>query len=186
MVALTSLLLPIVLAAVAVFIASALINMLPLWHSNDFRKLPDEESARVALRGTPPGDYVVPHAAGMAAMKEPDHTRKLGEGPIAFLTVAPAGSWSMGPSLALWFAFCLVVSVFAGYIAGRALGPGANYLEVFRFAGATAFAGYALALWQNTIWYRRPALNTLKSTFDGLIYALLTAGVFGWLWPDLL
>jgi hypothetical protein len=24
---------------------------------------------------------------------------------------------------------------------------------------------------------------TIKETVDGLIYALLTAGAFGWLWP---
>ena len=50
-------------------------------------------------------------------------------------------------------------------------------------AGVTAFVGYALALWQMSIWYRRSWGTTLRSTIDGLIYALLTAGVFGWLWP---
>ena len=63
------------------------------------------------------------------------------------------------------------------------LGPGANYLDAFRFAGATAFIGYTLALWQMSIWYRRAWSMTIKSTFDGLIYSLLTAGAFGWLWP---
>jgi hypothetical protein len=48
--------------------------------------------------------------------------------------------------LAQWFVYCVVVGVFAGYIAGRALPPGARYLSVFRFAGCTAFVGYALAL----------------------------------------
>jgi hypothetical protein len=63
-------------------------------------------------------------------------------------------------------------------VAGRrALAPGAHYLSVFRFVG------YALALWQNSIWYKRAWSTTLKSTFDGLVYALLTAGTFGWLWP---
>ena len=33
------------------------------------------------------------------------------------------------------------------------------------------------------IWYRRSLLTTIKSSVDGLIYALLTAGTFGWLWP---
>lgn len=56
-------------------------------------------------------------------------------------------------------------------------GPGAPH------AGVTAFAGYSLALWQNTIWYKRSVVTTLKSTLDGLVYALCTAGVFGWLWP---
>jgi hypothetical protein len=76
-----------------------------------------------------------------------------------------------------------VVGLFAAYIAGRALPPGAEYLGVFRFAGATAFVGYSLAIWQMSIWYGRAWSITLKSTVDGLIYGLLTAGVFGWLWP---
>lgn len=69
------------------------------------------------------------------------------------------------------------------YIAGRALGSGANYLAVFRFAGASAFMGYSLALLQNSIWYNRNWGATVKSVFDGLVYGLLTAGTFGWLWP---
>ena len=43
--------------------------------------------------------------------------------------------------------------------------------------------GYSLASWQNTIWYKRSWAITLRTTIDGLIYGLLTAGTFGWLWP---
>jgi hypothetical protein len=43
--------------------------------------------------------------------------------------------------------------------------------------------GYAVALWQMSIWYRRAWSTTFKATVDGLVYALLTAGTFGWLWP---
>jgi hypothetical protein len=182
MVDLVSLIVPVIVSAVFVFIASSVIHMVLGYHRTDFGALPNEEAVRQVLR-PPAGDYAVPHASGMAAMKSPEYMRKVEEGPLAFITVAPSGSWSMGASLAQWFVLCLVVSVFAGYIAGRALAPGAHYLEVFRFAGATAFAGYALGIWQQTIWYRRSAWSTLKSTFDGLIYALLTAGTFGWLWP---
>ena len=91
---------------------------------------------------------------------------------------------AMGGSLAAWFAFCVAVGVFAGYLTSRALPAGAPYLEVFRFTGTIAFAGYALALWENTIWYRRAWTTTLKANIDGLIYALLTGGAFGWLWPQ--
>jgi hypothetical protein len=76
-----------------------------------------------------------------------------------------------------------VVGFFAAYVTGRALGPGAHYLEVFRYAGTVAFAGYSLALLQNSIWWNKSWSATLKSVFDGLIYALLTAGTMGWLWP---
>jgi hypothetical protein len=76
-----------------------------------------------------------------------------------------------------------VVSLFAAYIAGRAAGPGTEYLVVFRFAGTTAFVAYGLALWQNSIWYKRSWTTTLKSNLDALIYGMLTGGMFGWLWP---
>jgi hypothetical protein len=73
--------------------------------------------------------------------------------------------------------------VFAAYVAGRALAPGAPYTSVFRFAGCTAFVAYSLALWQSSIWYRRKWSTTLKLNIDGLLYGLLTGGTFGWLWP---
>jgi hypothetical protein len=62
-------------------------------------------------------------------------------------------------------------------------GAGSPYLAVFRFVGVTAFIGYSVALWQMSIWYHRSWSTTAKATVDGLIYALLTAGTFGWLWP---
>jgi hypothetical protein len=116
-------------------------------------------------------------------MKSADFREKHAREPVAIMTVLPKGEWGMGRNLTLWFGYCLVVSVFAAYLAGRAAGPGAAYLPVFRFAGCTAFAGYALALWQNSIWYRRAWRTTITATIDGLLYALLTAGLFGWLWP---
>jgi len=98
-------------------------------------------------------------------------------------TVMPSGPISMGASLVQWFIYSLVVGFFAAYVVGHALPVGAGYPEVFRLAGVTAFIGYALALWQISIWYRRSWGTTLRATIDGLIYALLTGGTFGWLWP---
>jgi hypothetical protein len=99
------------------------------------------------------------------------------------MTVMKSGPSSLGQSLAQWFVYCLIVSVFAAYITGRAVEPGASYLKVFRFAGATAFFCYAVALWQDSIWYKRKWSTTAKNSFDGLVYGLMTAGTFGWLWP---
>ncbi len=185
MVALTALWLPIIVSAVFVFIVSSLIHMLTPWHKNDFRALPDELKVRDALRplAIPPGDYMFPRAKSMEDMRSPEFKQKWSEGPVAMMTVLPNGQMGMGRSLALWFLYSVVVSIFAGYIAGRALPPATPYLQVFRFAGCTAFIGYALALWQGWIWYARPLGTTIRSTIDGLIYGLLTAGVFGWLWP---
>ncbi len=185
MVPILSLWLPILVAAVIVFVASSVIHMATPIHKNDYAKLPDEDGVMEALRkfGLSPGEYVFPCVRSMKEMKDPAFLEKRKKGPVAFLTVMPGGDVSMGPALAQWFVYCLLVGVFAAYVAGRALGPGAHYLKVFRFAGVTAFVGYSLALWQNTIWYKRSWIVTLKSNIDGLVYGLLTAGTFGWLWP---
>jgi hypothetical protein len=185
MVPLTSLWLPILLAAVLVFVASSNIHMVLPFHRTDYGKVPSEDAVMDALRkfSIPPGDYIVPCPVTPANMKTPEFQEKWKRGPVIFMTTIPPGQQAMGGQLAAWFVYCVVVSVFAAYIAGRALPPGAPYLDVFRFAGTTAFAGYTLALWQNTIWYKRAWTTTLKSTIDGLIYACLTAGTLGWLWP---
>jgi len=185
MVPVMSLWVPILLSAVIVFVASSVIHMLLPIHKSDFRKLPDEDGVMDALRkaGVGPGDYMFPHAGSMADLKSPAFTEKRTRGPVASMTVMESGPVSMGPSLAQWFLYCVVVGVFAACVAGRALEPGAHYLKVFRFAGVTAFVGYSLALWQNTIWYKRAWTTTLKANVDGLVYGLLTAGTFGWLWP---
>lgn len=185
MVPLASLWLPILLAAVFVFIVSSIIHMVIGYHRSDYGKLASEDEVMAALRkfDIPPGDYMMPCAGGPKGMKSPEFQEKMKTGPVAVITMMKCGGPSMGKSLILWFLYCIVVGVFAAYIAGRALGPRADYLDVFRFAGTTAFAGYSLALCQNSIWLGRRWSTTLKSMFDGLIYALITAGTFGWLWP---
>jgi len=186
MVPLMSLWLPIVLSAVVVFVASSIIHMVLPYHRSDYKKLPDEEGVLAALRqySVGPGDYVFPKPDTPGAMKAPAFLEKWSKGPVGMMTIMKrTGAPSMGKPLAFWFLFCVVISIFAAYIAGRALQTGAPYLSVFRFAGATAFVAYALGLWPTTIWFGRAWTATVKSNIDGLIYALLTGGVFGWLWP---
>ena len=186
MVSIVSLAIPIVLSAVFVFIASSIIHMVLGYHRSDYQPVPAEDDVMEALRRfrIPPGDYLVPCPRSAADMKNPDFVARREKGPVLMMTVWPAGPPSMGANLAMWFVYSLIVALFAGYVAGIGLGPGAPYLTVFRYAGTVAFVGYALALWQNSIWYRRAWSITLKSTFDGLVYGLLTAGAFGWLWPS--
>jgi hypothetical protein len=185
MTALSTLWLPILLSAVAVFVVSSLIHMATPWHKSDYPKLPNEDRVRDALRplAIAPGDYVVPRPSSREEMRSPAFADKMKQGPVLMLTVMPNGPSAMGKSLTLWFLYSVVVGVFAGYVAGRALPSAADARRVFQFVGVTAFVGYAAALWQMSIWYRRAWRTTLKATVDGLIYALLTAAVFAWLWP---
>jgi len=185
MIGLTALWLPILLSAVLVFVLSSVIHMVTPWHKSDYPKLANEDKVRDVLRplAIPPGDYMVPRPSSREEMRSPQFAEKVKQGPNLVVTVIPSGPVPMGKSLTLWFLYAVVVGVFAAYVAGRALPAGAPSLQVFRFAGVTAFVGYSLALWQMSIWYRRSWLTTIKATVDGLIYALLTAGIFGWLWP---
>jgi hypothetical protein len=185
MVPVTSLLLPILVAAVLVFLVSSLIHMVLPWHKGDMRRVKDEDAVMDALRrfSLEPGDYMLPCPTSASSLKDPAFLDKMTKGPVAILTVRRSGPPAMGGQLAMWFAYAVIVGVFAAYIAGRALPPGAHYLQVFRFAGCAAFMGYSLALLQNSIWWSRNWGMTIRSMIDGLVYGLLTAGTFGWLWP---
>jgi hypothetical protein len=178
---LMSLWLPILVAALGVFVASSIIHMVTPWHHGDFTPMPDQGRVMDALRSfnIKPGDYVVPHPHGR---QDAEFAELAKRGPLVMMTVLP-GDVVIAKNLALWFVYCVVVTLCAAYIAGEALPPAAASKKVFQFAGATAFIGFALALWQQTIWYSRSWVTTLKSTIDGLIYGAVTAGVFAWLWP---
>jgi hypothetical protein len=185
MISILSLWLPILLSSVLVFLISSLIHMLFKYHDSDYKALPDEGKLMDELRrlNIPAGDYIFPRPADNKEMNSKEFQARSRTGPSGILTIFSGGSMNMAPSLVQWFVYTLLVGIFAAYVAGRALEPGAYYLSVFRFTGVTAFAGYSLALMQQSIWYKKDWNATLKSMFDGLIYALLTAGVFGWLWP---
>jgi hypothetical protein len=177
--------LPILLSAVIVFVASSIIHMVLPFHKTDYRKLPDEDKVLDTLRAvgvTPGREYRFPFCKPKE-MKTPEAIEKFKRGPVGLLVIMPSGAPNMGKFLGQWFLYCVVVSVFTAYLTGRTRTPGTEYLEIFRVAGATAFIGYSLALLQNAIWRGETWGVTLKHVLDGFIYALLTAGTFGWLWP---
>ena len=99
--------------------------------------------------------------------------------------VRPSGKIQMGGFLGKWFAYTLIVSLIAGYMARAVLHPGASYLQVFQVVGCAAWLAYA---WQgpaDSIWAGKPWKTSIGALLDGLLYACLTAGSFGWLWPKM-
>src|SRR5262249_32153329 len=182
MVALSMLWLPILVSAVFVFIAANLLWMaLPFWHRPDYKKLPDEAAVVVGLESAAPGQYVVPGmdwsqaaAEGKAAMQK---------GPGALMYVRNPNTFALGKSLTLYFIYCLIISALVGYVCHATLAAGAHYRHVFRIAGAVAILAYAFRGVPDSIWYGKPWVVTFKEFIDGVIYGLLTAGTFGWLWP---
>ena len=185
MVPIHALWLPIVLSAVIVFIASCVLHMVLPIHKGDYRKLPDEERVSDALRaaGVTPGRHYAFPFTSHKDMKKPETVEKFKRGPVGLLTIMPSGPPNIGKFLGQWFIYCLVIGFFTAYLTGRTRAPGAHYLSVFRIAGTAAFLGYALAQVQDSIWKGQSWGVTFKHVIDGLIYGLLTAGVFGWLWP---
>lgn len=180
---------PIVVSAVAIFVVSSIIHMMldkiiP-WHNQDYGKVPQQDAVMDALRpfAIAPGDYMLPRPDSVEDMRAAEFIDKLNKGPKVVMTVMQPGMTGMGRSLGLWFVYLLGINVFAAYITGRALPPSAEYLQVFRFAAATVFIGFAGALWQGWIWYQRSLGTTIRSTIDGLIFALLAGGIFGYFWP---
>lgn len=185
MVPLSSLWLPILLSAVLVFVASSIVHMALGYHRSDYDMLANEAAVLEALRAASvtPGNYAFPRMSSPKDMSSPEMQEKFKKGPVGIMNVISSGPPAMPKLLAQWFTYSLVVSVFAAYLAGRALGPGTPYLAVFRVAGTVAFLAYASTHATDPIWKGERWGTALKHMFDGLVYGLLTAGVFGWLWP---
>lgn len=185
MVSIPALWLPILVASLLVFFVSSLLHMVFTYHRSDYRQLPKESELLDTLRGAglAPGLYFFPYSKDNREMSSPEHQEKVRRGPMGMLTVMPSGPVSMPKLLGQWFGFCVLVSLFAAYIAGRTLVPGTHYLAVFRIIGATAFMAYGVANVSNAIWRGQTWSSTAKAIFDGLVYSLVSAGAFGWLWP---
>lgn len=177
-----SLWLPILVAAVGVWITSAIVWMVLPHHKSDFKALSDEKAVADVLRGTAPGQYNIPHYDDRAEMSTPEGIRAQEEGPMVLLTVWPNGVPAMGKSLGIWFVFCTIIGIFVAAIGRHALGPGAGFEAVFHITAAISFLAYGAASVQRSVWFGEPWGNTLKHLVDSLLYAAVTGLAFAFLW----
>ena len=183
MVSIASLWLPIILSAVIVFFASSLLHMVINWHRADYKRMSNEAPVLEAIgkANLEPGIYMFPYC-DHKDQKSPEFQEKLKRGPVGVISMMKSGPINMGKFLGLWFVYCVIVSIFVAYLTSRTVVAGTHYLAVFRIAGTVAFMGYGIGHIVDSIWRAQPWGNTFRHIVDGLIYALLTAGVFGWLW----
>jgi len=184
MVSLSALWLPILLSAVIVFVASSMMHMVLPYHRRDYGKLPDEDNVLSALRaaGVKQGFYVFPFCTPKE-MKSPAMVEKYKQGPVGTVTIFPGGPPAIPKFMVMWFAFCLIIGFFIAYLTAHTVPFGARYPVVFRVAGTAGFLAYGLGTISNGIWKGQPWSMVIKEALDGLVYGLLTAGTFGWLWP---
>jgi|SRR5579859_6515151 len=180
--------LPIVVAAVIVFITSAVIWMAMPWHKTEFGQFPDEAGVLAALKKSnpPAGTYVIPYMgpdlrkdkAAMAA-----HMQKVAEGPAGMMHVFPRGRMGMNKMMVQSVIYYLVVNIFLAYIGWHTIGMHPTYLQVFRVIGTVAFMSYFFATVSECIWFGRPWKSQWLQIIDALLMGCMTAGTFGWLWP---
>lgn len=181
-----SLWLPVLVSAVAVFVASSIIHMVIKYHRADYKRLPDEGAVAAALRKDKPapGIYTLPHCTDMSQMKDPAFVKKYEDGPVALIALLKNEMPNMGKLLSLWFAFCVLTSFVTAYVARHTLDYGQDGMTVLRITGAVAWAGYSLGIIQESIWKAQPWSNTIRFLIDAAIYALLTGLTFMLLWPS--
>ncbi len=185
MVTIAALWLPILLSAVVVFVVSAAVWMFMPHHKHDFAPASDQDKLMDAVRSSTPGPgmYYFPWAIG-GDERSPEYQEQVRAGPVGILRVRdPQSVVNMGPAMLKSVLLYAVIGVFVAYLASVTLAAGASYLSVFQVTGTAAFMAYGFVGYQEAIWFGLPASVAFKHSLDGLAYALLTAGIFGWLWP---
>lgn len=182
----TSLLLPILVAAVAVFILSSIVNGVMPWHKTDFAGLANEDAFIDTLRSLnlPPGDYCVPAPRLADGQRNPDFVDKWAKGPSATMTVIGPSS-SMARYMGQWFAFTLLVAAIAAWVTGSIVRPGSEHHVVFHYSAIITLLSYSLGAWPISIWYHRKWSTAFKGAFDAILYGVATGFVFMWLWPKM-
>jgi len=177
--------LPILVSSVIVFFASAVIWMALPIHKKDFADPADKQGPlldAIKASGLRPGQYFVPFNCN-GKDKSPEIAERLKTGPWALLIIMP-GVPNMGKTLGLWFVNLVLITTFVAYLAAHAgLGTSSEYLSVFRVVGAAAFLAHCGNALTSIIWQAHPWHTLPGKLFDGIVYALLTAGTFAWLWP---
>lgn len=183
--ALPQLWLPILAAAVLVYIASSLIHMVFKWHNSDYKQLANEEEVQAVLRkGAPtPGQYGIPRCTDMKAMRDEAMVKKYVDGPVGLLTVVNSGPPRMGGMLIRWFLYNLAIALIAAAIALQVYGVPGNAHAAAHLVGLVTFLTYAGGSVQQGIWMGKPWASVFKDLLDALIYGVVSALAFWWLWP---
>lgn len=182
---LTHLWLPILVSAVFVFIVSSVLHVALPWHKSDYKKMSNEDAVLDAMRAADVsvGCFMFPFCESMKDWDSPEMKAKREKGPLGIITTVGPDGFNMGKSLVLWFGQSLLIALLVAYMAWPALGAGVGFGSAFHATGIAAFLGYSIGHLHNSIWRGESWFTTGKFLLDGLLYALVTAVTFGWLWP---
>jgi hypothetical protein len=161
-VSLAQLWLPILIATVCVFFTSSIIWMLLPYHKPDIKFIPNETEFDEA----------------MAKLKA-----RWKSGPWGTINVMGQQPNFAINLLKTFIAYGLITTMVA-YIAGMSVGPGAEYMHVFRAVATAGVLGHCMGGLANAFFMGTPTRFIFTSFIDGVIFALITAGVIASMWPD--
>ncbi len=177
---LTSLALPIILSAIALFFASFLSWMILQLHKTDWRRINRQDEFMAAVRpfNLAVGSYMFPCPQTPKEMQTDEFKAKYAAGPRGVMTIlAPV---NMGVNLGLTMAYFLVVSFVIGYLASMGLPRGTEFLSVFRFVFAAGMLAFLASVVQHSIWFRTRIFGHL---IESIFYAAITGAIFAAFWP---
>lgn len=179
-------LLPAALSALLAWLASAVMHLVVKHHNSDYLALSNEDAVAEAIRAGSPGKglHSLPYCVDMSAMSDESMQAKFQRGPVAFVTIFDNGMPNMGKLMLQQILYFFFGAFLIGYCASLALAPGEAYLVVFRTVSAIAFLAFGWAVIPFSIWYGHSWSTSLKYLIDALVYGLITAGTFAWLWPS--
>ncbi len=177
---LTSLLIPIVIAAVAMFFASFLSWMVLQLHRQDWVKLAKEDEFMDAARkcDIPIGSYSFPACSSPEEMKSEAFQAKMKTGPCGVLTVFQPVN--MGKNLGLTFLYYLVVNFCLAYLATLALKPDAEFMAVFRFVSTAGLMTLLAANVPHAIWFHS---RIVGHVIESIVFAVISGAIFAAMWP---
>ena len=185
MVPLASLWAPILFSAVLATLAGFVFWIALPFRRHDWKPLADEAAFAELLRrqGVGPGQYAFPFARDPRQRGDPELVRRYEAGPVGFLMVTRPGVPAMGWGVARDLGYHVVVGTLLAYLAGRAIPAGGDRFEVALVVGTAATLAYCAAVVPTWIWLARPWSVVWKDLAEGLVVAMLTAGVFVVFWP---
>lgn len=178
---------PILLGGVFAWIASSIVHMVLKYHNHDYNELSNETEVLSALgKSKPlPGIYSLPHCTDMKEMADESVQKKFNDGPVAMISVFPNGLPPMGKLLVFQFLYFVLGSAFIAYLASSVMPAGTEFMQVFEYVVKVGFLAFGFANIPYSIWYGHPWTVTARFLLDAVIYAVVIAGTFAWLWPQM-
>ena len=175
---------PILLSSVFVFLASSIMWMALPHHKADIKVLPDEKALteQLAKLDIPAGTYMWPNCGSGESQNSPEFKARMDAGPWGSINIIGCKP-NFGANLGLVFLFYLVVGVCVAYITSQVCVAGASCGSVFQVACATAILAYCAGGIPGGFFMGKPKRFMFTDFIDGVVYGLITAATFAWLWP---